>query len=298
MKICCKLPNHTGYAYDYTCLNLFKSLEKILNCYKYDGSIENHTTHLVFLDYLSLKKRVHFKKLRRTISSCNILRLLTRKTTTNHNGFSKEILFKINSNTNEMIKFLKPVKDKGIKVVICVYDPARFPYLDPLIDYFDKIILFDQKFKNRFPIPTYISDYFLNEELFSKPPESYGNKVCYFGHLNDRDLPEGVVHIKSDSLKALYKNVQNFNGVYVFDIGNDEKGERGKMHHNKAKAIEVLMCGRNVYAMDRIKTKAYDKFILPANEYKNCPPVSFNQQEIFELNRKCIRDFINAMINC
>jgi hypothetical protein len=66
---------------------------------------------------------------------------------------------------------------------------------------------------------------------------------------------------------------------------------------NKATTSEVLMCGRNAYVTDEVGSKAYGKFILPAEEYKSQTHISFCQLEISQINRRCINDFINEVKN-
>ena len=57
------------------------------------------------------------------------------------------------------------------------------------------------------------------------------------------------------------------------------------------------MTGRNAYCMSGIKTKVYDKFILPAEAYKDKLPVCFDVKDIHALNQDCL-DKLQLEITC
>ena len=48
------------------------------------------------------------------------------------------------------------------------FDPANFKRIDNFIEngMIDKIIVFDNDFKDRFDVKTYFSDYFFNQDVF------------------------------------------------------------------------------------------------------------------------------------
>lgn len=194
--------------------------------------------------------------------------------------------------------YILSVKASGIKVVAAFFDEARFKTADICINnnLIDKLILFDKQYKNRFSIDTYISDYFLNEYIFPKKSDEITNNVCYFGHNQyDRILPHNITKlIDNTTYTNLYKKVQLFNGVIIYDTGKSECGNK-VIHHNKAKALEALMCGVNSYSQEGIKTINYDNFLTKFDKSQDIVPISFTQEDIMILNRKVIAEFINQI---
>lgn len=186
-------------------------------------------------------------------------------------------------------------KRQGLKVCVTLFDPPRFGDLDLFksLDAVDEIILFSKVFQNVYP-EAYISDYFFNEEVFLKQTSEYENKLCVFGGLGyGRDLPCPIdkVDIGISSYKDLYSRVMNYNGVFVFDTGHDRNWQN-IVHYNKAKAVEALMCGRNSYCQEGIKTLRYNSYLKSHLMYNSLEPVSFSQDDIFRLNKQTIEDFI------
>jgi hypothetical protein len=198
------------------------------------------------------------------------------------------------------VNTFKKWKDRGVKIVVAVYDPLRFVHVGMLAPLIDKLILFDQKWQNKFPdVKTYVSDYPVNEDLI-QPTEQTKQGVCYFGHLEEsrRDLPEGVEHIKTPPGATLYSKIQEYRGAIVFDHGLSEGGYNSPLdHYNKAKAVEVLMCGRQAYCMAGIKTKAYDDFLLPFWAYKDKLARQNSIETIRRLNQECIVNLVAEITN-
>lgn len=154
---------------------------------------------------------------------------------------------------------VKEAKKQGIKIVSLFYDPARFPLVDQLIaeGLIDELILFDKNHRGRFPIPTFISDYYVNASLFPQFKEERNGKMCYFGHLQvDRELPAKCKHIKMDDFKALYEAASYHSKGWCPSSGKDEQG--GILHHNKAKFIEMLFCGLEGECQKGIDTLNYN----------------------------------------
>lgn len=188
-------------------------------------------------------------------------------------------------------------KNKGVKIIAAFFDEARFGVADICIrlNLIDKLILFDKQYKDRFNIDTYISDYFLNENLFKLKIKSDSKNICYFGHnLYNRYLPNIVTKIEVSNYIELYEKVQEFNGVLIFDTGKSECGFK-IIHHNKAKALEALMCGVNAYCQDGIKTINYNNYLKTTSDIKDIPNVSFSQSEIFNINKSVIIQFIKEI---
>ena len=200
-----------------------------------------------------------------------------------------------------MKEYVLDMKKSNIKIIVSFFDEARFKITQDCIDLglIDKLILFDKQYQFRFPnTPTYISDYFLNQDLFPIKYKESSSLCCYFGHNTyDRNLPNSIIKIVDlTKYENLYETVQEFNGVLVFDTGRSECGEK-IIHHNKAKAIEALMCGVNAYCQSGINTINYNNYISKYESYKNPISIEFDQKEIFELNKKVIYNFISEIKN-
>lgn len=189
-----------------------------------------------------------------------------------------------------MINEIVYYKSLGIKIIYSFYDPYRFEYIDKLINMklVDKLILFDEQYKDRFDVDTYISDYFVNEDLFPiSKIEPIHKKKCYFGNLlNNRKLDEYTDHLLIENFKTLYKKVQEYEKVVIFDTGRLMDGSI--IHHNKAKFIESLMCGVSTECGPFIKTINYNHFL----DYSN---IDINL--IRNINQRVIKDFINIFKN-
>jgi len=194
-------------------------------------------------------------------------------------------------------------KSKGIKIIAVTFDPANFEEADCCISegLLDLLVLTDKQFENRFNFNVYVSDYYLNKDLFPKLESKKESGVCYFGHLiahygrtNEYNLP---IIEDFHSYQGLYKSVQEYNGCFVYDTGRGEDPNI-VIHHNKAKAVEALMCGVNAYCQNGIKTKNYNHLLKSETQIHNVSPIEFSQEEIFEINEKVITDFIQAILAC
>jgi len=200
-------------------------------------------------------------------------------------------------NVGKMRGEINEFKKNGIKIIGVTFDPANFADTDCYIaeKLLDKLFLFDKQFKNRFDFNVCVSDLFLNQDLFPPLYEGEHNGVCYFGHLikayertNEYNLP--VIEDFS-SYPALYEKVQKYNGVCVYDTGRGED-PNVVVHHNKAKALEALMCGVNAYCQDGIKTINYDKYLKKFDQIPNPVPIDFDREEIFKINEKVVKEFL------
>ena len=213
------------------------------------------------------------------------------------------IFLDVIQNVRKMKSHVLYAKSQGVKIIAVTFDPANFEEADLCIKegLIDLLVLTDKQFENRFDFNVYISDYYLNKDLFPKIDTKKDSGVCYFGHLiahygrtNEYRLP--VIEDFS-SFPSLYKSVQEYNGCFVYDTGRGEDPTE-VIHHNKAKAIEALMCGVNAYCQDGIKTKNYDRFLKSYNQVKSPAPIEFTQEDIMEINEKVIKDFIDRCEQC
>ena len=58
------------------------------------------------------------------------------------------------------------------------------------------------------------------------------------------------------------------------------------------------MCGVNAYCQEGIKTKKYDKFLIPFIGGKlDLNPIKFKQEEIREINKNTIIEFLDECKN-
>lgn len=182
-------------------------------------------------------------------------------------------------------------KKLGIKIISLFYDEARFPVVDLLIEQglVDKLILFDDQYRNRFNIPTFISDYYVSEVPFDFEPQQRNGKMCYFGHkLYDRILPKSCKHISAPTLKETYQIASIHSKGYVASTG---KGEHGQIiHHNKAKFIEMLFCGLQVECQMGINTLNYE-------HYKNKEITSSDLSTIRYINTRVREELFRQITN-
>ena len=204
-------------------------------------------------------------------------------------GTTHALFIDVIENVVNMEAQVKEMKEKGVKVISIFYDEPRLKIADYCIKkkLVDKIILFDNQYKNRFDFNVYISDFFVNESLFPTALEAHKLTTCYFGHLlYNRVLPEGCDKITdSSNYINFYNTIKEYNGCVVFDTGRGEDSDKVIIHSNKAKAVEALMCGVNAYCQEGIKTKKYDKFLIPFIGGKlDLKPIKFKQEEIREIN--------------
>ncbi len=191
------------------------------------------------------------------------------------------------------------LKKQGAKVILMTFDPANFRRIDVFNHYkmLDKIIVFDEQFKNRFNVKTFVSDYFFNQDVFPiNTNKVLSKEVCIFGNMshgrnNDFNLPRIDLDSKIQTYSDLYSEVQNYNGVAVYDTGLNE--ERNiVVHYNKAKGPETLMTGRNAYCQSGIKTKRYDRFLKKYEDIPNVKEIDFSQEEIWKINELTIRELL------
>lgn len=204
----------------------------------------------------------------------------------------------IEENAQRFIDFRK----NGGKVTLMVFDPFRFPRVDRFIEQkmLDMVVLFDQRFQNRFTnIKSYVTDYFFNQDVFPTNEVSYKNEACVFGHLlhgrhNKYNLSRVDEYV--NSYEELYTNVRMFNGVMVLATGLDETGG-SIITHNKAKAVETLMCGRNPYCGEGINTIYYNQYLKKYEDIPNLKEVDFSQEVIFNINKQVLEQLANEIVN-
>lgn len=209
----------------------------------------------------------------------------------------------VDVSVNDRVQQILNYKDQGIKIILMVFDPAAFPRVQRFVDakMLDKVILFDEQFRNRFSVPTYITDYFFNEKLFPIKKTQGDKGICIFGHLqhgrpNIYDLPKIDDDEKIKSYFDLYSKIQGFNGVAVYDTGLSED-RSSIVVYNKAKPVESLMCGVDAYCRDGIKTKRYQRFLKKFSEIPDySKKTEFSQEEIFKINRLTIDELVYEML--
>lgn len=175
-------------------------------------------------------------------------------------------------------------KEQGVKIISLFYDESRFPFVDRLVSMglIDMFILFDKKYQDRFPISTYISDFYLLETPFPLYNKERNGKQCYFGHrLYGRTLPPECEHVMGDTLEDVYSLSSTHSRGYVTSEG---KGERGEVvYQNKAKYVEMLFCGLQVECQNGVETINYE-------QYKNKEITEDDLVEIHKTNDKIKRD--------
>lgn len=201
----------------------------------------------------------------------------------------------IDDNIDAFINFRRG----GGKVTLMTFDPFNFRRVDSYIErgMLDMVMVFDQQFKNRFNIKTYVTDYFFNQDRFPTHEVPYHNQACIFGHLvyrhNEHNLPK--VDNGISSYAQLYNNVRQFNGVAVFDNGLNEDGS-AIITHNKAKAVETLMCGRNPYCMSGINTIHYNQYLKSYDDILTLKEVDVPQEMIFKINQDVLNSVAEQII--
>lgn len=246
----------------YTHYNVFKVLQKIFGGYKWKLDkktiLDNFHENTSFLFFEDFNSSIELKEI-------------------------EEILKKI--------KNISP----DICVVTLPYDPPNFPSIEYLCKdgLIDKVVVFDKRFDKRFDIPMLVSDYIFNENLIPSNKTLKTKGSCYFGNLIERNLPKGVIHVREEELQDLYNIVSCYQCGVVFDNGRDEEGKR-TTNYNKAKAVEMLMCGVVPYVAKGIKTINYDKYFRSLNDYDgNCDEESVPIEEIKEINKRVIKRLEN-----
>jgi hypothetical protein len=182
-------------------------------------------------------------------------------------------------------------KKQGIKIVSLFYDESRFPFVDTLINenLIDMIILFDKKYQDRFPISTYISDYYLLDTHFPDYKEERNNRQCYFGHkLYGRNIPETCEYVRGNTLKDVYEIISTYSKGYITTEGKGE--ENDITYQNKAKFLEMIFCGLQVECQNGIETINYDKF-------KNKKITGNDLIELHKINNMVKLKLIEKIIN-
>jgi hypothetical protein len=221
-----------------------------------------------------------------------------------HPDCTHYVIFDVRQDVEQLSEALAKLRAAGLKVVLFTFDPANFKRVDIMVEAgaLSKVIVFDKQFANRFKAPTYVTDYFFNESLFPKAPESYSDSACIFGTLaNGRGNPYLLPKVDEPApadYTQLYSRVQQYCGVMVWDTGLDEN-MKNIVHYNKAKAVETLMCGRTPYCMSGISPKhRYVKFHKPIEKILFPEPVDFSQELIWKLNRETLDEVIFETIHC
>lgn len=196
--------------------------------------------------------------------------------------------------SNYELELLKTNSLNGKKIVAMTFDPYNFLRLESYINMgiVHAVVVFDKKFSDRFKVPTIVSDYFFNEDVFPTNNIDYSDNVCIFGHLSLNRINNfklDKVDKGVNSYEELYSKVKQYNGVAVYDTGYNEHGTE-VVTYNKAKAVETLMCGRIPYCKSGINTINYNDFIKTYDEILVPSKVHFKQSDIFEINKKVLND--------
>lgn len=186
---------------------------------------------------------------------------------------------------------VKLAKKEGIKIISLFYDESRFPFVDGLVNMglIDMFILFDKKYQDRFPIPTYISDFYLSETPFPPFGGERNGEQCYFGHkLYGRTLPVECNHINGSTLEDVYRTASTHSRGYVTSEG---KGERGEVvYQNKAKYLEMLFCGLQVECQNGVETFNYE-------QYKNKVITKDDLRMMYRINNMVKHDIYKQITN-
>jgi len=184
---------------------------------------------------------------------------------------------------------VKSAKEQGIKIISLFYDESRFPFVDTLVaeELVDMFILFDKKYKDRFSVHTYISDFYLSETPFPVFNNERNGKQCYFGHkLFGRTFPDKCKHIRGNTIKDVYYMASMHSKGYVTSEGKGEAGEVA--YQNKAKYLEMLFCGLQVECQNGIETFNYE-------QYKNRKITESDIEEMRKINNKVKSDIFKQI---
>lgn len=219
--------------------------------------------------------------------------------TTSINDAEYHLILDLGMYVNQQIEQLVELRKQGQKIILMVFDPAAFGRVDNLVrcDALDKLILFDKQFEKRFPIKTFISDYFVNENIFPEMNDikMFENEVCVYGTIGpvDRNNEYNLkrVDFNVNNYVDFFNNVKEYNGVCVYDTGMNEHFS-GISHYNHCKPIEALMCGVNAYCQSGIKTKRYDRFLKKFEQIPNPVKVDFDREDIKKINKLTIEELI------
>lgn len=186
------------------------------------------------------------------------------------------------------------IQSMNCKKAVIVFDEFKFKTVDRYIDMFDTVIVTDQQYQNRFGNKTFVSDYFINSDVFKNlHDQPIFDKKCYMGHLLfDRNL-HNIDHISTPTLEQLYVEISKYKGVLIYDTGRAENGI-DIIHHNKAKAIEALMCGRNAYCQSGIQTLNYQHLLLNFNDNV---ALNIDRREVIDINQKVVTKLVNHLKN-
>lgn len=186
--------------------------------------------------------------------------------------------------------YIKYLRDNGIKVVLFTFDPANFIRVRNYIKNgaIDKVVVFSEKFKDRFPCKTYFTDYFFSQNLFKLVGPENNGKICTYGRIDPDNRPNiynvDIIDKNVKSLQEIYENIQKYNGVATYDDGFNETFTEID-HYNKARATETLMCGRIPYCKPGIITKRYNRYLKQYDQIPNPQEITFEQKQIWEINK-------------
>jgi len=196
---------------------------------------------------------------------------------------------------------LKRMSSQGTRIIAITYDPSSFKGIYPLVEdgSLSGVVIFDKAHGNKFNCKTFVSDYVFNEEFVPKDSGVHSNEVCIYGtvgnipqRMNRFNLPK-IDDIDTNYPK-LYKDIQKYNGVHVFTTSLGEDGIT-VVHNNKAKPVEILLCGRNPYCEMPMSTIRYDKYLKNENQIPIPVSIDFTQSEISVLNQDathCLLEFL------
>jgi len=182
------------------------------------------------------------------------------------------------------------MKKNGTKIVVVTYDPPNFKDIDVFDskELLNAVITFDKKFDKRFKCTQFIFDYMFDPKFIPTTVKTeYSNSVCIYGTIDGEGRGNRYNLTKIDDLgtdyNTLYNRIQDYNGCHVFTPGLSEDG-RTLIHYNKAKPIEILLCGRNPYCEEGLDYLSYNKYLKTADMIPNPVPVDFDRNEILSIN--------------
>ncbi len=199
------------------------------------------------------------------------------------------------SSLDAQIDQIRALHLQGIKVFVLTHDPANFPRIDNFIRHgcIDTVFVFDRQYENRFAKTQYIDD-FVNEDLFPAVKATMkNNEFCYFGHLQCGRKTDIIFrHLKTGSLRKLYRRVARYKGAIIFSSGLSED-LRSITHYTKAKFLEALMSGTTPYCEAGINNTRYQRYIKRFSDRDNIFDVDL--EDVRRLNRQTIEELVQKI---